>query len=510
MVRAQQAEDADNRLAEESRHALRRSACLDDGAGLGVPVAPVGARYYALHHERTGAQCVRGEVGVMDPPPIRYARSADGANIAYWTVGSGPSLLVAGLAPLFDTKLSWESDAFRQWIERLSTQRTVSSFDWRGTGQSERGVDFSIEQAVSQLRSVVEEVAPEGCAILGLLLVSQVLIAFAAEHPSLVTHLITLDGYASHEEYAVDNPEASTIAALAGDANSDRRNEIYAAISAGVAVGTSAPAGEADHMRKVVLANLRRLSEEGMSWSEARAQAEYEVSDLLSRVRAPALVLQRAIPGFDQNLGRTLAAGLPDADFRVINGDALLPYIGGDEVADLILGFTDEPTAGSTVTVSGFQTILFTDLEASTPLTQRLGDEGAQELLRGHNAAVRGALDEHGGREVKHTGDGIMASFPSAVAAVTAALQIQRDLAGGEVRVRVGLNAGEPIAEDDDLFGLSVIKAARIADRAEPGQVLVSNVVMELCEGKTFEFASLGPVRLKGFDEAVTLFEVTA
>ena len=183
----------------------------------------------------------------------------------------------------------------------------------------------------------------------------------------------------------------------------------------------------------------------------------------------------------------------------------------GDEVADLILGFTDlEPTAGSTATPSGFQTILFTDLEASTPLTQRLGDERAQEILRGHNASVRGALDEHGGREVKHTGDGIMASFPSAVAAVTAALQIQRDLAGGEVRVRIGLNAGEPIAEDDDLFGLSVIKAARIADRAEPGRVLVSKVVMELCEGKTFEFASLGPVRLKGFDDAVTLFEVSA
>ena len=75
------------------------------------------------------------------------------------------------------------------------------------------------------------------------------------------------------------------------------------------------------------------------------------------------------------------------------------------------------------------------------------------------------------------------------------------------MRVRLGLNAGEPIAEDDDLFGLSVIKAARIADRAEPGTVLVSDVVKQLCEGKTFEFTSLGAVSLKGFDESVTLFE---
>ncbi|MEE8337362.1 MAG: adenylate/guanylate cyclase domain-containing protein [Dehalococcoidia bacterium] len=150
------------------------------------------------------------------------------------------------------------------------------------------------------------------------------------------------------------------------------------------------------------------------------------------------------------------------------------------------------------------------DIESSAALTQRIGDEAAQQVLRGHNSVVRGALDANGGREVKHTGDGIMAAFPSAVAAVTAALQMQRDLAGAEVRVRIGLNAGEPIAEDDDLFGLSVIKAARIGDRAEPGQVLVSDVVRQLCEGKTFAFTSIGDVTLKGFDEPVTLYEVRA
>ncbi len=123
---------------------------------------------------------------------------------------------------------------------------------------------------------------------------------------------------------------------------------------------------------------------------------------------------------------------------------------------------------------------------------------------------MRAALDEYGGHEVKHTGDGIMASFPSAVSAVTAALAMQRDLAGGEVRVRIGLNAGEPIAEDDDLFGTAVQLAARITDRAEPGQVLVSNVVRELCAGKTFEFTSVGEATLKGFDEPVALYEVRA
>jgi len=165
--------------------------------------------------------------------------------------------------------------------------------------------------------------------------------------------------------------------------------------------------------------------------------------------------------------------------------------------------FSGEPVPG------GFQTILFTDLEASTALTQRLGDEGAQDLLREHNRAVRKALDGHGGREVKHTGDGIMASFPSAVSAVAAGLQMQQELSGGDVRVRVGLNAGEPIAENDDLFGTSVILAARICDRAEPGQVLVSQVVRDLCAGKGFEFSSVGEATLKGFSEPVALFRAS-
>ena len=151
-------------------------------------------------------------------------------------------------------------------------------------------------------------------------------------------------------------------------------------------------------------------------------------------------------------------------------------------------------------------TILFTDLESSTALTQSVGDAKAQDVLHAHNEVVRKALTEHDGNEVKHTGDGIMASFSSAVSAVEAAQQIQRDLAGVEIRVRIGLNAGEPIVEDRDFFGTAVQLAARICDRAEPGQVLVSRVVMDLCAGKTFTFDDVGTATLKGFSEPVGLY----
>jgi adenylate cyclase len=154
-------------------------------------------------------------------------------------------------------------------------------------------------------------------------------------------------------------------------------------------------------------------------------------------------------------------------------------------------------------------------MEGSTSLTQRLGDAAAQEILRTHNGIVRDALAAHSGTEIKHTGDGIMASFTSASAALEAAVAIQKALAvhssdnpDTRLRVRIGLNAGEPVAEDEDLFGTAVQLAARVCDKAEPGQILASNVVQELAAGKGFDFVDKGEDTLKGFEKPVRLHEV--
>ena len=161
-----------------------------------------------------------------------------------------------------------------------------------------------------------------------------------------------------------------------------------------------------------------------------------------------------------------------------------------------------------------FRTILFTDVEGSTALTQRLGDAGARGLLRQHERIVREALKSHGGVEVKTMGDGFMASFPSATRALECAIAMQRAFAEHNesveepIRVRVGLNAGEPIAEDEDLFGTAVIAAARIAAQTEGGEVLASDVVRQLVAGKGFLFADRGEVALRGFEDPVRLFEV--
>jgi len=207
-------------------------------------------------------------------------------------------------------------------------------------------------------------------------------------------------------------------------------------------------------------------------------------------------------------------------------------------------------SAPAATSAGGFATILFTDVEGSTVLTDRLGDAAARDVLREHERITRAALKAHGGSEVKTMGDGFMASFGSATKALECAVAIQKafdapnrgvgveqlpddsansdeavavaqplrapasDQASAEtIRVRIGLNAGEPIAEDDpdgrsDLFGTAVIVAARIAAQAHGGEILVSDVVRQLVAGKNFLFNDRGEQTLKGFEDPVRVWEV--
>ena len=189
------------------------------------------------------------------------------------------------------------------------------------------------------------------------------------------------------------------------------------------------------------------------------------------------------------------------------------------EMAELFMGQGSTNTAGAVVLPGGgpddrdpgIRTVLFTDIVDSTTLTQSMGDEAAMNFLDVHDTIVREALAAVGGREVKHTGDGIMASFVSAAAAVKCASQVQRELkkrteggdCGCSIKVRIGLAAGEPVEHHQDLFGSTVQLAARLCSHAEPEQILVSNVVAELCVGKRLSFRELGEVVLKGFNEPV-------
>jgi adenylate cyclase len=161
-------------------------------------------------------------------------------------------------------------------------------------------------------------------------------------------------------------------------------------------------------------------------------------------------------------------------------------------------------------------TVLFTDIDDYTALTDRLGDRAARELVVVHDRLVRAALAETGGREIKHTGDGIMACFSSASRAIEAAVLVQRSARrwnetgehAAPLRLAIGLNTGAPILVDGDLFGIAVNVAARIVDCGGAGQILVSEVVRLLAAGKGFAFRHFDTRCLEGVAEEVPLFEV--
>ena len=163
----------------------------------------------------------------------------------------------------------------------------------------------------------------------------------------------------------------------------------------------------------------------------------------------------------------------------------------------------------------GIVCIMFTDLVGSTQMTHERGDYAAQEVVRVHNAVVRQSLAAHHGHEVKHTGDGIMASFSSAANAVRAGADIQRELTTLNAKpdvfpvlVRIGLNAGDAVQEEDDFFGTTVQLAARVCDKAGTGEVFLTDNVRVLSDGQGLTFNDAGKFEMKGVPEPMALYQV--
>jgi class 3 adenylate cyclase len=186
---------------------------------------------------------------------------------------------------------------------------------------------------------------------------------------------------------------------------------------------------------------------------------------------------------------------------------------------EAFLGRLKDPT---TVDISGeipidsaFRAIMFADLKDSTLMTTMFGDTRALHLLHIHNALIRNALRESRGNEVKHTGDGIMASFVSVEDAVKCAMDVQKVFADHNQRnpqeslqIRIGLSAGEPVEEDGDFFGSAVQLAARICAYAEPNHILAAQIVRDECQSHRDVFVEVGTITPKGFNYPIAVHEV--
>ncbi len=445
-------------------------------------------------------------------PRIEYAHAADGVSIAFWTLGDGPPFVSMPNVPWSHIEQEWRVPELHQWFQRIAEKRTVVRYDSRGSGLSDRDVDdYSLDAHVLDLEAVVNHLGLESFDLFGPLHSGPAAIAYTARHPDRVSRLILWCTYAhGADEYGSPSMLKATRAMM------DVDWEVYTETVAHLTFGWSTGEKGRDFA-----AFIREAVSREVVKAVRDAIDQYDVVNLLPLVRAPTLVLHRrefSVRGVD--VARRLASRIAHARLVILEGDSPAPFMGDTEsalraVADFLgVELGPEPQPVDAYRGEPPVTILFTDMEGSTVLIQRLGDAKAQDVLHTHNSIVREALKAHGGSEVDTTGDGFMASFSSATKALECAIAMQRafaehnESAEEPIKVRVGMNAGEPIAEDDDLFGTAVNLAARICTQAEAGQILAPIVVKELAAGKQFMFADLGETELRGFEDPVRLYEV--
>ena len=441
-------------------------------------------------------------------PRIQYAKTTDGVSIAFWTLGEG--MPVVHMPLIFShIQLEWQIPECRRWYERLAEKRKLVRYDYRGFGLSERNVtDVSLDASLVDVEAVVDRLGLRKFAVLGLCTSGPEAIAYAARHPERVSHLILWGAYAQASEWSA-MPQVQAVRALM-----DKDWTFYTEAVAHSLLGWS----EGEPARRYAALIRESITPEDLKRVVATIN-QWDVEHLLPQVTSPTLVMERRQYVSDVDMARGLPSRIPDARLVLLEGESLAPYLGDMDAVltaiDEFLGEGEEAVAAAESAAAGaFRTVLFTDVEGSTLMMQRLGDTKGRAVLREHERITREALRAHGGAEVKTMGDGFMAAFSSATRALECAIAIQRafaehnESAEEPIKVRVGLNAGEPIAEDEDLFGTAVILAARIAAKAEGGEILASNVVRELVAGKGFLFSDRGDVALRGFEDPVRLYEV--
>ncbi len=441
---------------------------------------------------------------------MQYATTRDGVRIAFGTAGKGSWLVRAPGLPFTHCQLEWSQGS--EFFDHLADNWSVVQFDPRGTGLSDRDVtDFSLEARLLDLEAVVAKLGLETFALHGIGWSGPLVITYAVRHPERVSQLILDDSQARTADF-MNVPQVRALDQLIEEWDSFLEHMVFTFFG----LGREQARPHIEFFRACITQDVARRIFAAVRQDDATA--------LLSQVTMPALIVQHGSAS-KQNVeaARVMAASIPNARLVMLDG------LAQDDLARMVRAIGDllgtepairaqRPAAPATTAAAGVRTILFTDMVEHTEMMRRLGDSAGREVLREHEEITRDVLRRHGGDEVKTLGDGFMASFPSVTGAVECAIDLQRafDVRNTGVgahhdaplHVRIGLNAGEPIAEAGDLFGATVIMAARIAAQAGGGEILVADTVRGLCSGKGFLFADRGENVLRGFEDPVRLYEV--
>jgi class 3 adenylate cyclase/alpha-beta hydrolase superfamily lysophospholipase len=439
---------------------------------------------------------------------LAYFARPDGVTLAYGTTGKGPPLvLVMG----WTTHLEW---FFRHpatlLFEPLTHHVHLITFDKHGSGLSDRDrTEFTLDSEVYDIEALVDHLGLDQFFLMGMSEGGLAAAAYAAKHPKRVEKLVLYSTTANGPALGPDQFKESFV------------NLIRSAWGMGSKSITDMVAPDASKQEQAEFARAQREAASADIAADLMDMLYHtDTRPLLPQIQAQTLVIhRRSSRAFPPRNGRELAAGIPNSRAVIINGVAHYPPTPGDpntiDVVNEILDFLVPGAEAVAVRQKDtFRTVMFTDIEASTQLVSRLGDAAARDIVRRHESVCRRAVAEHGGVEIKTMGDGFMVSFSSASAALDAAIDIQRGLtdefadAQEGIKLRIGIHAGEPLAEDDDLHGTAVIMASRIMTTAGGDEIMVSSLVRELVAGRDYRFIGRGQHSLKGFGQPVPLFEL--
>ena len=431
----------------------------------------------------------------MEVPDVSYAQSGD-VSIAYQAVGDGPQDLVF-LPFLANIYTLWQAPHFAEFAQRLGTGRRLIVVNPRGVGLSDRPRGFTVESRMDDIRAVMDDAGSERTALLGMAEQGATCAVFAASYPDRVERLILYNPFGRFVPESDERDQA--LAQVRRDREQWGRRDFLENMARSI---NPQWADDSDYVDWFVWHH--RLTASPAAWVEfRRMQIELDITDVLSAIRVPTLLISKEFIGRE---GESVAKLIRNCEHVVVpgRGGAAMENDHTIDAIEAFLAGAKQQRIPDTV----LATVLFTDLVGSTDRGVELGDRAWRELLEQHNAAVRRELERHRGVELDTAGDGFFARFEGPARAIACAGAIIEQVSQLGLEMRAGIHTGECERVGEKVAGLAVNVGARVSAAAASGEVLVSGTVKDLVAGSGIEFEDRGQHELKGVPGEWRLYSV--
>jgi class 3 adenylate cyclase len=441
------------------------------------------------------------------PPQTRYARSGE-IGIAYQVFGEGEVDLVVAFPYLSHLDLMWESPVISRFLRRLGAFARVIVFDRRGVGLSDPAAGApTLEERMDDVRAVMDAASCERAALFGMSEGATMCMLFAATYPERTSALV-LWGAMARSTAAPDYPWA-----LEREVVQESNDELIGPLwGQGATIEIFSPSLAGDARAREFQARFERQAASPMRVQQLLEMFfDTDVRGALPLIQAPTLVMHRRHDrAVNYRAARWLAEQIEGSRYAEMEGEDHFPWVGDSDAAlaqieEFLTGVRPGPAPERVLA-----TVLFTDIVDSTRLATELGDRRWRELLEEHQKLIREHLQRFEGREIKTTGDGFLAVFDGPTRAAECARAIVDDVPALGIEVRAGLHTGEVELMGDDVGGIAVHVAARIAALAEARSVLASRTVRDLTAGSGIEFGSFGRHALKGIPDEWDVYSVVS